>query len=188
MNVYPKRETPSLLLLEKVPAGGCGGDTLRDCRAEKDVQGRIPCYSGTFLPALALVVGVPSTSAACGRHLRKPEKAFLASVRGDTFDQLLSFVTFRAAGSRPYSILPEFVQRVLTRAIIVHGIPGRKFVLFAHLFAVFPLLRVVFPGTVRVRCKASLGIASVGVPVFAMEFIGRSVGSVFLYLFHFIAL
>ena len=34
--------------------------------------------------------------------LLQQEKAFWASVRGDTFDQLLSFVTFRAAGSRPY--------------------------------------------------------------------------------------
>ena len=80
-----------------------------------------------YLPTLALVIGVPSTSAACGRHLLQQEKAFFGfPPGGDTFDQLLSFATFRAAGSRPYGILLEFVHRIVTRAIVLGGFVGKR--------------------------------------------------------------
>ncbi|MDY3780748.1 MAG: hypothetical protein SOZ90_01000, partial [Candidatus Faecousia sp.] len=44
----------------------------------------------------------------------------------DTFDQLLSFAMFRAAGSRPYGILLEFVHRIVTRAIVLGGFVGKR--------------------------------------------------------------
>ncbi len=97
MNVYPDEETPSLLLLEKVArrpdveGTPCGIAVLK-----KTFRLQIPRFSFVYLPTLALVIGVPSTSAACGRHLLQQEKAFWASIRGYTFDQLLSFVTCRA--------------------------------------------------------------------------------------------
>ena len=47
-------------------------------------------------------------------------RLFWLSSRGYTFDQLLSFAMFRAAGSRPYGILLEFVRRIVTHAIVVY--------------------------------------------------------------------
>ena len=97
MNVYPDEETPSLLRLPKVArrpdveGTPCGIAVLK-----KMFRLQIPRFGFVYLPTLALVIGVPSTSAACGRHLLQQEKAFWASIRGYTFDQLLSFVTCRA--------------------------------------------------------------------------------------------
>ena len=120
MNVYPDGQAPSLLLLEKVPAGGCGGDTLRNCRAEKDVS----ASNSTFQFCVLTHSG---TCYRCPLHIRRLRAApspagegFLGFPPGGyTFDQLLSFATFRAAGSRPYGILLEFVHRIVTHAIVV---------------------------------------------------------------------
>ena len=121
MNVYPDGQAPSLLLLEKVPAGGCGGDTLRNFRSEIDVS----ASNSTFRFCVLTHSG---TCYRCPLHIRRLRAApspagegffWLSSGGGDTFDQLLSFATFRAAGSRPYGILLEFVHRIVTRAIVL---------------------------------------------------------------------
>ena len=116
MNVYPDGETPSLLLLEKVArrpdveGTPCGIAVLK-----KTFRLQILRFSFVYLPTLPLVIGVPSTFPRCGGDLLQQEKAFWASVRGYTFDQLLSFVTFRAADSRPCG-RTEYAQRFSARA------------------------------------------------------------------------
>ena len=103
MNVYPRREAPCLLLLEKVArrpdveGTPCGIAVLK-----KTFRLQIPRFSFVYLPTLALVIGVPSTFPRCGGDLLQQEKAFWASLRGHTCNGVLSFDNFRAAGSRPY--------------------------------------------------------------------------------------
>ena len=84
MNVYLTGQTPSLLLLEKVPAGGCGGDTLRNFRAEIDVS----ASNSTFRFCVLTHSG---TCYRCPLHIRRLRAApspagegFLASDRGFT--------------------------------------------------------------------------------------------------------
>ena len=102
MNVYPDGETPAFSGFRRCPQADVEGTPCGIAVLKKTFRRQIPRFGFVYLPTLAHVIGVPSTFPRCGGDLLQQEKAFLASVRGDTFDQLLSFTTFRAAGSRPY--------------------------------------------------------------------------------------
>ena len=100
MNVYTDGETSAFSCWRRCPQADVEGTPCGIAVLKKTFRLQILPFSFVYLPTLAHIIGVPSTSAACGRHLLQQEKAFLASVRGYTFNQLLSFTSFRAADSR----------------------------------------------------------------------------------------
>ena len=80
----PGGKPPAFSCWRRCPQADVEGTPCGIAVLKKTFRLQIPRFGFVYLPTLALVIGVPSTSAACGRHLRKPEKAFWAFNRGYT--------------------------------------------------------------------------------------------------------
>ena len=98
MDVYTDGQPPAFSGFRRCPQADVEGTPCGIAVLKKTFRLQIPRFGFVYLPALALVIGVPSTFPRCGGDLRKPEKAFLASLRGYTCNGVLSFSSFLAAG------------------------------------------------------------------------------------------
>ena len=108
-------EVPSLLLLEKVPAGGCGGDTLWDCRAKKDAERYKFCVLAVFSYEFRhlLQVSPPHSPAAAGTFSSR-RRLFEFPSGGIRSSVALWPVGFRAA-----DIAAPTGREMFLRAIVV---------------------------------------------------------------------
>ncbi len=96
IRIPPEGSPPAFSGFRRCPQADVEGTPCEIAVLKKTFQLQIPRFSFVFLPALALVIGVPSTFPRCGGHLRKPEKAGACPL-GYTCNQALYSVGFRAA-------------------------------------------------------------------------------------------